>query len=35
MARGDKEVGATEEGKLRVPSSGVPEVVMPTLVIPG
>ena len=33
MSRENKEVGATEEGKLRVPSLEDPEAAMPTLVI--
>ena len=33
MPRGDKELGATVEGKLRVPSLEDPEEAMPTMVI--
>ena len=35
MPRGDKELGATVEGKLRVPSPEDPEAAMPILVILG
>ena len=35
IPRGDKELGATVEGKLRVPSPGDPEEAMPILELQG